>query len=116
VGDELPRAVRSGRVELVGGAIGVQGDTVEFDCGEAGRFDAIVLATGFRPAIDWLDPTSVRLSDRGRPMVDRYSRSVVHHRLSCVGFDYPNTEGWLQALGRVSKRAARGIEESLRAP
>lgn len=116
VGDELPIAVRSGRVELVGGAVEVQGDKVEFDDGEEHRFDAIIVATGFRPAIDWLDQKAVRLSDQGRPVVDRYSRSVLHHRLSCVGFDYPNTEGWLQALGRVSKRAARGIEESLRAP
>lgn len=116
VGDELPRAVRAGTVEVVGAAVGVHGDTVAFDDGAAHRFDAVVLATGFRPAIDWLDPTTLRLSDRGRPVVDRYSRSVLHHRLSCVGFDYPNTEGWLQALGRVSTRAARGIEESLRAP
>lgn len=116
VGDELPRAVRAGRVELAGGALEVRGDTVEFDDGEERSFDAIVLATGFRPAIDWLDDTAVRLSERGVPMVDRYSRSTVHHRLSCVGFEYPNTEGWLQALGRVSKRAARGIETSLRSP
>ena len=33
------------------------------------------------------------------------SRSVVQHRLSWVRFDRPTSEGWLQALGRVSKRA-----------
>jgi len=65
-------------------------------------------------ALDWLEGTAVRYSERATPLVDRYWRSVVDDRLVCVGFDYPNTEGWLQALGRVSARAAAGVQESLR--
>lgn len=116
VGDELPDAVRAGRVELAGAVDRLEGDTAVFDDGSSRQVDAIVLATGFRPALDWLDGRAIRWSDRGTPVVDRYWRSVVHDRLCCVGFDYPNTEGWLQAVGRVSKRAAIGVERSLRAP
>lgn len=115
VGDELPDAVRAGRVELAGAVDEIDRDHAVFDDGAARPFDAIVLATGFRPALDWLDDGFIRWSERGTPVVDRYSRSVLHDRLSCVGFDYPTTEGWLQALGRVSRRAASGLERSLRA-
>ena len=111
VGEELPDAVRAGAVEIVGGVRGFEGDSAEFDDGSSGRFDAVVLATGFRPALDWLDAGAVRYSDQGTPLVDRRWRSVVEHRLVCVGFEYPNTEGWLQALGRVSKQAAVGVQE-----
>jgi len=114
VGDELPDAVRSGTVEVVAAVRGFDGDRAEFDDGSSGRFDAVVLATGFRPALDWLDRSAVRYSERGTPLVDRHWRSVVDHRLVCVGFEYPNTEGWLQALGRVSAQAADGVQESLR--
>jgi len=27
----------------------------------------------------------------------------------CIGYTYPTTEGWLQALGRVVRAAAHGI-------
>jgi len=114
VGDELPEAVRAGTVEVVAGVRAFDGDRALYDDGSSGRFDAVVLATGFRPALDWLEGTAVRYSERGTPLVDRYWRSVVDDRLVCVGFDYPNTEGWLQALGRVSARAAAGVQESLR--
>lgn len=115
VGDELPDAVGAGRVELAGALQRLDGDTAVFDDGSSRGYDTVILATGFRPALDWLEHGWIRWSERGTPVVDRYSRSVLHDRLSCVGFDYPNTEGWLQALGRVSKRAAIGIERSLRA-
>jgi len=114
VGDELPDAVRAGKVAIVAGVRAFDGDSAEFDDGSSDSFDDVVLATGFRPALDWLDDSAVRWSPRGTPLVDRHWRSVVDHRLVCVGFEYPNTEGWLQALGRVSARAAAGVQESLR--
>ena len=114
VGDELPDAVRTGKVEIVGGVRAFDGDEVRYDDGSSARIDDVVLATGFRPALDWLDDSALRYSRTGTPVVDQYWRSVRDRRLVCVGFDYPNTEGWLQAIGRVSRQAASGVHKTLR--
>ncbi|MCD9625684.1 flavin-containing monooxygenase [Rhabdothermincola salaria] len=113
VGYELPEAVRTGRVDVVGAIDRFETEAVIFSDGSRRPIDAVVLATGFRPALDWLDDSVVRYSDAGTPVVDDRWRSVAQPTLSCVGFDYPNTEGWFQALGRVSKQAAAGVEENL---
>ena len=113
VGYELPEAVRAGHVDVVGAIDHFEAESVVFGDGTRRELDAVVLATGFRPALDWLDDSEVRYSDAGTPVVDDRWRSVAQPALSCVGFEYPNTEGWLQALGRVSKQAAAGVEETL---
>lgn len=115
VGMELPDAVRQGRVEVVGALDRFEGDTAVFSDGASRSVDAVVLATGFRPALDWLDDSQYERSDGGAPIVDDQWRSRLNPTLSCVGFDYPTTEGWLQALGRVSRQAADGVEATIRA-
>jgi hypothetical protein len=42
-------------------------------------------------------------------VLDRYGRAAANPRLVCVGYTYPTTEGWLQALGRVAASAVEGI-------
>ncbi len=116
VGDALPAAVRAGSVDVVGGTTRIHASTVHFDAGAPGRFDAIVFATGFRPALDWVDPSDVQIGETGEPLVDEHWRSVRQPRLVCAGFHYPTTEGWLQSIGRVARSAAAGIDEQLATP
>jgi hypothetical protein len=83
-----------------------------FADGRSASFDSVILATGYRPA---LDPVAheVRFDTQGRPLLDRYSRACGNPRLVCVGYRYPTTEGWLQAIGRVVRAAVTGIRQLL---
>lgn len=110
VGYDLPGAVAAGRVSVYPALERLSAGTAHFAGGAAAPFDAILLATGFRPA---LGPVAhlVQLDARGRPLVDDRWRAAGVPRLVCVGYRYPTTEGWLQALGRVSRSAADGIAE-----
>lgn len=112
IGEDLPHAVRSGRVRLAAAVESVDGNEVRFTDGTSDHVDVVVAATGYRPALDWLDPGTWVADDRGRPLVDRWSRSIVEPRLACVGFAYPPWEGWLQTIGRVARRAAAGVARS----
>ena len=109
VGYELPEAVRAGCVITVPEVTSVQSDRVIFADRNERVVDAIVLATGFRPTLGWLPSDVVELRGDGTPLVDSTSRSLRHHALYCVGFEYPNTEGWLQAIGRVAASTADAI-------
>lgn len=66
------------------------------------------LATGYRPALDPI-AHALTFDDEGHPVLDRYGRAVTNPRLVCVGYTYPTTEGWLQAIGRVAEHAVDGI-------
>jgi len=108
VGYELPQAVARRRVAVYPGVAQIESGSVVFQDGRRAPFDAIILATGYRPA---LDPVAhlVTCDASGRPVVDRYWRARRHPTLVCIGYTYPTTEGWLQALGRVVRAAAYGI-------
>lgn len=107
VGYELPQAVAAGRVAVYPELARLEASVAYFCDGRSASFDAIILATGYRPA---LDPVA-HLVDRdanGRPLVDHHWRSRTNPRLVCIGYAYPTTEGWLQALERVVRAAADG--------
>lgn len=108
VGYELPAAVAAGSVAVHPGLERLEHGRAWFADGRSAACDAVILATGYRPA---LDPVAhaLALDDRGRPLLDRDGRSITNPRLVCVGYSYPTTEGWLQAIGRVAGRAAAGI-------
>ncbi len=109
VGYELPDAVRAGRVITVPEVTSVQTDRVIFADRNERVVDSIVLATGFRPTLAWLPADVLDLSPDGSPVLDGSNCSLRHPRLYCVGFAYPNTEGWLQAIGRVASTTAAAI-------
>jgi len=69
----------------------------------------VILATGYRPTLDFV-AHELQLDSDGRPRLDREWRALGNPQLYCVGFWYPTTEGWLQAIGRVARTAARAIE------
>ncbi len=108
VGFELPEAVAAGQVRRFGDIERFVPGGVRFCDGREASFDTVILATGYRPTVQ-LARGSLILDERGRPRVDGRWRSVVDPRLICVGFHYPATEGWLQAIGRVAQEAAEGI-------
>lgn len=108
VGYELPEAVAARRVGVYPGLERLEGALAHFSDGRSAPFDALILATGYRPA---LGPVAhaLTLDGEGRPVLGRYGRAATNPRLVCVGYTYPTTEGWLQALGRVAKSAVDGI-------
>jgi len=97
VGLELVDAVRAGRVAVRPAAAAFTADGVRFADGREEAFDAVVLATGFRPATDpiaaWLDPA-------GRPAAPG---------LFVVGDRYPTLETYLQRLRREARGVARAV-------
>lgn len=103
VGFRLPDAVRAGRVQVVGAPVALSADGVILPDGNVLGVDAIILATGYRPA---LGPVAgyVDLSD-GWPVLDGY-RSTRCSALYCLGFTYTGLEGWLQAIGRHANAMA----------
>jgi len=109
VGYELPEAVEAGKVEVFPCGIDqFTSDTVRFTNGREERFDSIVLATGYRPTVDFA-ADELELNGKGWPTLTRHWQSTKNERLYCVGFSYPNTEGWIQSIGRVTKQAANHI-------
>ncbi len=114
VGYDLPEAVAAGRVRRYGGIARLAPGSVCFDDGREYACDAVILATGYRPTIDFV-AHELRLDRDGRPLVDGEWRAVGNPHLFCVGFWYPTTEGWLQAIGRVARTAALAIERQVRA-
>lgn len=112
VGYELPQAVAAGRVAVYSELERLETGVVHFRDGRSAPFDAIILATGYRPA---LDPVAhlIDCDASGRPLLDQHWRSQTNPRLVCIGYAYPTIEGWLQALGRVVRAAADGLTSAM---
>ncbi len=108
VGYGLPEAVEAGRVTVYGAVERLGPGMAYFSGGQSAPCDAIIMATGYRPA---LDPVAHELEfdQQGRPVLDAYWRARKNPHLVCVGYSYPNTEGWLQAMSRVARTAVAGI-------
>jgi putative flavoprotein involved in K+ transport len=107
VGYELPDAVRAGRVMVYGGIERFVPGGVRFEDGQEVAFDSVVLATGYRPTLDFVRH-ELEFDQRGRPVLHN-GRSTRNPHLFCVGFDYPTTEGFLQSLGRVTLGVVREL-------
>lgn len=105
VGFELPEVVAAGAVTVYGEIDHLIAGGVCFKDGQEVTFDTIILATGYRPTMDFIDPAP-ELDGRGR--IRRNGRHS-YPNLYTVGFHYPATEGWLQAIGRVARCVANKI-------
>ena len=104
VGFELVDAVRAGRVRLRPAVVGFSARSVRFADGGEAPFDAVVLATGFRPATD---PIARHLDADGAPVAPG---------LVVVGARYPTLETWLQQLRREAPAAAGAVVAALGEP
>ncbi|MDZ7706082.1 MAG: NAD(P)-binding domain-containing protein [Trueperaceae bacterium] len=107
VGFELAEAVERGDVRVHRALESFTAREAEFRGGEKAAYDVVILATGYRPALGFV-ADEVAFDEEGWPLLDGY-RSSRNPQLFCVGYDYPNTEGWLQALPRVSRAAAAQV-------
>jgi cation diffusion facilitator CzcD-associated flavoprotein CzcO len=105
VGYELPEAVEAGRVNVHRGLKRFVNGRPQFDDGEEAEYDAVILATGFRPALQFIEH-ELEFSQHCRPRLDRFHRSIHNRNLFCIGYTYPATSGWLQVIGRVVREAA----------
>jgi len=97
VGFELVEAVRAGRVAVRPALVGFGEVGARFADGSEAPFDAVVLATGFRPATD---PIAGFLGAGGAPAAPG---------LFVVGARYPALETWLQQLRREAPAVARAV-------
>lgn len=103
VGFELPEAVRAGQVTVYPAIACVEAEGVRFVDGRFAAVDTLVFATGYRPTIDFLDPAPT-VDDHGR-----VAEPAQFPNLHMLGMFYPNTEGWLQSIGRFARKVADTI-------
>jgi len=111
IGFHLVDAIKAGRVRVRVGAIAaLEPGQVCFADGSRESFDAIVLATGFAPALDALGDL-VRRDDRGFPMRTDDVTSADQPQLFFVGQRYDTSGALLNIRAdsrRVADRLARG--------
>jgi thioredoxin reductase len=112
IGFHLVDAIRAGLIAVRGAVAAFTEDGVRFADGRAESFDAVILATGFTPALDPLRGL-VQLDDRGFAHRSDRVASADHPDLFFVGHTYDAT-GALFNIGRDAKLAARRVAERLR--
>jgi cation diffusion facilitator CzcD-associated flavoprotein CzcO len=112
IGFRLVDAIRNGSVKLRGGVERFTPDGVRFAKGSEERFDAVLLATGFRAAIGFLGPL-VQTDSRG--FAQRRDRviSTDQPNLFFVGHNYDATGG-ITNIRRDAPLAAEGVRDALR--
>jgi cation diffusion facilitator CzcD-associated flavoprotein CzcO len=112
IGFHLVDAIRDGRIAVRGGVAAFTEDGVRFTDGYSEPFDAVILATGFTPALGPLHGL-VQLDDRGFARRSDRVTSADHPDLFFVGHTY-DAAGALFNIARDAKLAARHIGGRLR--
>lgn len=109
IGLELLDLIRAGQVQVAPGLAHCTTDGVCFTDGTCRPFDALILATGYRPALDYLaatiqppDQKKTRLQIRAAPAPNLY----------LVGFWYDSLLGTLYVIGRQAGAVAAAIVHS----
>jgi cation diffusion facilitator CzcD-associated flavoprotein CzcO len=113
IGFHLTDAIRQGHVRLQPGLTEFTSDGVRFTNGTTQAFDAVILATGFRAALDMLGP-AVRRDRCGFAFRKDGITSADDDRLFFVGHNY-DLRGGLLNIGRDAGRAARRIAAAFNA-
>ena len=106
IGLRLLDAAREGKIAIAGAIERFEPHGVRFANGTTAEYDAIILATGFRPAVGYLDGL-VTLDERGFPARDGV-RSLDQPDLYFVGFRY-TVAGTLNNIRRDAPVAAEQI-------
>ena len=113
IGFHLPEAVRAGAVRLKGDVVGFTAGGVRFRDGSAERFDDVIFATGYRPAVGLL-ASLVRTDARGFALRRDRVASVDQPGLYFVGHNYDATGG-LHNIARDAPVAALAMHDALNA-
>lgn len=112
IGLRLLELARAGRVSIRPGVQSFTPDGVRFADGREEPFDIVLLATGYRPALDWLG-SAIMLDAAGFPARDGV-RSTDQPDLYYVGMNY-NILGTLYNISREAPQAAALIAAKQRA-
>lgn len=107
IGLRLLDAARTGKISIAGTIERFESHGVRYADGRDAEYDAIILATGFRPALGYLDGL-VTLDERGFPAREGVVRSVDRRNLFFVGFRY-TVAGTLNNIRRDAPVAAEQI-------
>jgi cation diffusion facilitator CzcD-associated flavoprotein CzcO len=91
--DEIPRLVAHGDLVVKPEIAGYQGDRVLFKDGTAEAVDTIVLATGYRPVIPYIDEDLIYAED-GRPRLIFNVVHPEHEGLFAAGLAQANGSMW----------------------
>lgn len=115
-GPELVHAIRDGRIQPVRGLRRLDGQNAVLDDGSAHEVDVVIFATGYRPALQYLD-IEFQSDDHGWPLrdIDGDSQSTAilgHPGLFLVGRDYRGL-GALYNIKQEAKKAAGQVASYL---
>ncbi len=111
-GLELSKTLRSGTIRLRGGLTGFTEEGVRFSDGSEEAFEDVILATGFRAALGFLEG-EIALDACGFGRRRDRVVSLDHSDLCFVGHNY-DTRGGLYNISIDAPRAARVITRVLR--
>jgi putative flavoprotein involved in K+ transport len=111
VGRRLDAAIRAGAIRRRSALIELTDTAARFDDGEEPSIDTIILATGFRPAVGFLDGL-ITLDDCGFPERKGRVASTDQPDLYFVGHRY-DARGALYNIGRDAATAAALVRSSL---
>ncbi|NNH70600.1 NAD(P)/FAD-dependent oxidoreductase [Nocardia uniformis] len=102
-------AIESGRPNHRDLFVGASGSSLDWASGEREHVDAVILATGYRPALDYLEPLGA-LDAHGAPH-QRFGLSRTHRGLGFVGLEYQRTilSATVHGVGRDARYVARRL-------
>ena len=104
-------AIKRGKIRVLPGVARVTEDRVQFVDGSAHPFDAIILATGYRPGLERLIGGFEAIADaRGKP--HRFGAQTDIAGLHFVGFQNTTT-GVLRDIAFEARRVAAGLRDAL---
>jgi hypothetical protein len=112
IGFHLADAVKAGRIQLAPGVSGFTSDGVEFVDGSLGRFDTVILATGYRAALG-IVPNNVHRDPCGFALRRDRVVSADAAGLYFVGHNY-DVSGGLYNIAKDARLTARFIARDLR--
>ncbi len=99
-------AIKGGRIAVRPAIDHFEEDRVGFTDGTEGRYDTVILATGYRPMLEDLLPDGLdRLNEKGLPRI--VSGDGPHRGLFFVGFDNHRPGG---VLGTVVEESAEVLD------
>ena len=112
VGHAILEHLNAGRAQLRPAIVKFTPDTVHFADGTQWQGDTVVLATGYRSALEWMSEYG-RRDECGFALRNGRVQSAVHPGLYFVGHNYDG-RGGLYNIRIDAKRIARQINNGLR--
>ena len=110
-GAPIRAALKSNKIRVKPGVTRLDGDTAHFADGTSQRYEAFILATGFRPTVRWLDGLASATGERIDDAPD--GESSAHPGLYFVGFPFLRTfaSRYLRGIRRDARHTAQRIAD-----